>query len=605
MDLERKTVIWSEECYRILGMFPEQRGASEEAFFSAVHPEDREALRSAWDSSIQTGRPYVRDHRLLLSDGTVKWVQARAEFVRDDGGRPLSAIGTLQDISDRKAAEAALQHSEQLLRIASRIGHIGGWAVDISASTISWSDEVCSIHGMPRGYRPRLETAINFYAPECRDEISRRVAACITAGTPFDVELQIINAAGQRVWVRAVGEAERDGAGVVKSIRGAFQDISERMSALRALRDSDERFRLITQAISDVVWDWNLVDDECWWSDGLQTKLGYTDARPRSKSFWSDNIHPDDRQRVSASIKAAIASGETWLEEYRFRKADGTHVLISDRALVTFDGEGRARRMVGAMVDITAQRTLEMRLDEAERLSSVGKLAADMAHDFNNVLMGIQPFVEVIRGATLQIPQAQGAATCITQSVRRGKDITDDILELTGLVAPVAKPNHVREWLLDFASRADALEQAAPSQDVHTAASPEPVIREERRIAENPGGRLPRMVLIIDDEPAVADGIAMLLATDDIATAIIFEGGQAIAAIERHTPDLVLLDIGLPDVSGIDVFVQIYDRWPNLRIVIMTGHYSESDLTSILEFPHVRFLQKPFGADDLLSAMEA
>ena len=600
-----KTVTWSEECYRIFGMPAEECGASYEAFYSSVHPDDREGMKTAVESAIAARGTFVHDHRLLLWDGTMKWVQSRGEFVFDENGVLLTAVGTLQDITDRKASEAALQHSEQLLRIASRIGRIGGWVIDLSAAaTVSWSDEVCAIHGMPPGFRPSLATAINFYAPEFRDVISRSMAECIHAGTPFDVELQIINASGQRVWVRAVGEAERDRADVITSVRGALQDISERMSALRALRDSDLRFRLIAQATSDVVWDWNLLDDLCWWSDGLQTKFGYGAAHTQSRSFWTDKVHPDDRHRVMASIRAAIDEGGVWLEEYRFRKADGTYALISDRALVTFDDEGRACRMLGAMVDVTEPRTLRARLDEAERVSSAGKMAADMAHDFNNVLMGIQPFVEVIRRVTPDIPRAQAAVARIAHSVKRGKDITDEILQLTRRVEPIAQPNHLRDWLLDFASRADALVAGDLPVDPQPVASRRETTSAEVLTSAAPPTRvLPRMVLIVDDEPAVADGISMLLASEGMTTTSILEGGQTIAAIEHHTPELVLLDIGLPDLSGVEVFKQVYDRWPTLRVVLMTGHYNRSDLSAILDLPHVGFLQKPFGADELLTAI--
>ncbi|HVS32305.1 MAG TPA: PAS domain-containing protein, partial [Thermoanaerobaculia bacterium] len=602
-DLRTKTMIWSEECYRIFEMPPEEGGASYRAFLARVHPDDLESVTATLQAAIAGRSAFVHDHRLLLPNGTTKWVHGRCEFTYDDTGQPLTAIGTLQDISDRKAVEEALQHSEQLLRIASRIGRIGGWAVDLSASTtVSWSDEVCAIHGMPAGYRPSLEEAINFYAPECRDVIRSSVEECIRTRTPYDVELQIINATGQRVWVRAVGEAEFDGAGAVTGLRGALQDISERMAALRALRESDQRFRLVAQATSDVVWDWNLADDQCWWSEGLQTKLGYPPGHPAA-SFWRENIHPEDRERVLTSVETAISSGETWSEEYGFRSADGTYVVISDRALVTFDEVGRACRMIGAMVDVTAQRTLEARLVEAKRVSSVGELAANMAHDFNNVLMGIQPFVELIRRVTPDIPRAQDAVARIVQSLTRGKAITDDILQLTRRVEPIAKPN-VHEWLLDFASRADASAGAQSSDDASPAGpGREAAAAAAVQSAARPGGRRPSKVLIIDDEPAVVDGIAMLLSSEGMSTTSVFEGGKAIAAIEEHTPELVLLDIGLPDLSGVEVFGHIYERWPTLRVVLMTGHYRGSDLSEILELPHVSFLQKPFGADELLTAI--
>ena len=65
----------------------------------------------------------------------------------------------------------------------------------------------------------------------------------------------------------------------------------------------------------------------------------------------------------------------------------------------------------------------------------------------------------------------------------------------------------------------------------------------------------------------------------------------------------MLLDIGLPDISGVDVFALIQARWPLRRVVLMTGHYSALDIATIVELPNVGFLQKPFGMDELLAAL--
>ena len=603
VDVQARTSVWSEECYRILGMPSGEGGASVEAFFSRVHPDDVGSIQAALRVAADSRSRYVLDHRLLRPDGADTWVHGRCEYTYDDDGQPLTLVGTLQDINERKAAELALRHSEQLLRIASRIGRIGGWSIDLStpSSTVSWSDEICAILGMPSGSRPSLEEAFDYYAPEYRDAIRASVEHCIATLTPFDIEVEVVGTGGERVWVRVAGEAEVDSAGNVSGLRGALQDISERMSAVRALSESDQRFRLAAQATSDVVWDWDADENKCWWSDGLQTKFGYSTSQPASPSFWEDNVHPEDRARVLTSIQAALSSGWTWLEEYRFRRADGSYALVSDRALVTCDDRGRARRMLGAMADITSQRILEARLDEAERLSTIAKLAVNMAHDFNNVLMGIQPFVEVIRRVTPGVPRAQDAVARIAKSVLRGKGITDEILQLTHRAEPIAKPNHIRDWLLDFVSQEDALEDA-PLADVSPPDADNEGEGPDRR-KSNPATRLPVHVLIVDDEPAVVDGIAMLLAAEGVVATSIFEGKQTIAAIERDTPGLVLLDIGLPDVSGVDVFRQIHRRWPKLRVILMSGHYNRSDLSEILEHPHVRFLQKPFDAIELLEAI--
>lgn len=591
-DITAKTVAWSEECYRIFGMPPEEQGASYRAFFELVHPDDRAMVKSALDQAANAHTAFVLDHRLLLPDETLKWVQGRCEFFYDAGGVACSAIGTLQDITERKSNEATLQRSEQLSRIASTIGQIGGWDVDLMTGAISWSDEVAAILGTPNGFRPTLEQAINFYAAESRPIIRHSVALCIRDGAPFDVEAQIVNTAGERVWVRVIGEAVKNHSGEIAGFRGAMQNITERMNTMDALRESDKRFRLVAEATSDVVWDWNVANDTIWWSEGLQLKFGYPSLVTPSVTLWSDNVHPDDRERVLDGMAASLATGEPWSDEYRFRKADGTYIQVSDRALPALDDNGKVCRMVGAMVDVTDQRMLEARLEQAQRVATLGRMAANMAHEFNNVLMGIQPFVEVLRRQTKDLPKAQDASARISESVKRGKAITDEILRHTRDAETVEQPIKVRDWLIEFASAADAITSNAVT--VELPRQPE-VLPVERR---------DRTVLIIDDESVVADGISMLLSAEEIESHAILKGSEAIAAIERHTPDVVLLDIGLPDISGVEVFRLIHDRWPDLRVVLMTGHFSRGDLDAILTLPNARYLQKPFGADELLETLQ-
>ena len=589
IDFQRRTQVWSDETYRLFGMRAEQGGASYASFLERVHPDDRELVAATFDLSVRREQPFMCEHRVLLADGALKWVQQRCEFTYGDDGRLIRAAGTTQDVSERREAEDILRKSQQLMRIAGRAGRLGGWDLDLITQVVSWCDEVCAIHGVPPGYQPQLDEALNFYAPEHRDEISAAVSACSTNGTPFDLELQIINRSGNRIWVRAIGEARLDHSGRMIGLGGALQDISERVAAARSLRLSDERFRLVVQATTDVVWDWNLIEDTCWWSDGLQTKFGYPPGVSSSVQFWTDNIHPDDRAAVLERLKAAMDHDAIWADEYRFRRADGTYAQVSDRALLARDAAGRAHRMLGAMVDITQRRSLEARLARAQQLAALGQLAANMAHEFNNVLMGILPFAEVIARVTDDIPR--NAATHILESVRRGKGVTAEILRFTGRLDPIDQPLDLHDWLLDLA--ADETGEEVPPE----------VDRTRPAISISTGLGLPRLVLIVDDEPSVVEGIAMLLESEGVESVSVFEGRSAMEAIERHDPDLVLLDIGLPDVSGVEVFTWIHERWPSRRVVLMTGHYSPLDIAAILELPNVGFLQKPFDVDELLMAL--
>jgi PAS domain S-box-containing protein len=138
-----------------------------------------------------------------------------------------------------------------------------------------------------------------------------------------------------------------------------------------------------------------------------------------------------------------------------FRRKDGVLIPVAYSAAPIVDGEQR----VGAVItftDLTERRKLEVKLEQANRLSSLGRLAATVAHEFNNVLMGIAPFVEVVRRAPA--PQKVAAALDhIAASVKRGRRITEDILRFTQPAEPVRCGVVVDTWLGTVVTEARSL----------------------------------------------------------------------------------------------------------------------------------------------------
>ncbi|MFZ2445236.1 MAG: transporter substrate-binding domain-containing protein [Syntrophobacteraceae bacterium] len=134
------------------------------------------------------------------------------------------------EIDNRRQAEKRLIEREVLLNQTGKMAKVGGWELDIEKRVLTWTDEVYRIHEAGADYRPTVETAIEFYAPEARPIVTEVVQKAMDHGEPFDVELPLVTAMGNRRWVHLIGEAYRKEGKTVK-VGGTFQDITEHKQA--------------------------------------------------------------------------------------------------------------------------------------------------------------------------------------------------------------------------------------------------------------------------------------------------------------------------------------------------------------------------------------
>jgi two-component system sensor histidine kinase/response regulator len=213
------------------------------AIADVTSPEHRawaEEVRQTMLTGEQTS--YLSERRYQRKNGEMVWVNLDTTLERTAAGEPKYFISIFKDITPRKLAEESLQRSQSLLRVARRIGRLGAWSVEIPGYTQVWSDEVCAIYDVPPGVVLPVEDTINAYAPEFHDLLTHSFQRCAQEGVPYDVELQMIKPDGRRLWLRAIGEAERDDAGQICRVQGALQDISERKRADAALQESKLRY---------------------------------------------------------------------------------------------------------------------------------------------------------------------------------------------------------------------------------------------------------------------------------------------------------------------------------------------------------------------------
>ncbi len=538
------------------------------------------------------------------------------------------------------------------------------------------------------------------------------------------------------VWMRSIVSA------VVVVFAFCAQRINERLDSARLAaekllverergqreRDEQQRhFRLVLESTSDGILAVDATG-KCLFMNAAAAELLERKADEVVGTCIHDLVHRRfdvaSHTPESCPLLQLIRAGAPLRRENEvFFRASGS-TLRTETSLAPIIDNDALNGSVVTFIDLSARKALERQLDDARRIGSLGRLAASVAHEFNNVLMGIQPFAEILLRSETN-PGRQASTQQILQSIKRGKRITEEILRFARPAEVETKPIQAQQWLGGLAreiapligdrtllvqtpeeplhlsgdrlqlsqvminlvrNACDAMPDGGtltltavpvysyqkfsfaafttPDRFVHLTVQDtgvgiptdvlphifEPLFTTKKSngtglglaiahqivgrhaghiFVESTAGRgttfhilipatahdeisdtqptasrdtdiLGTRVLLVEDDEGVGAGIAALLEDAGMKVTLVTTGGGALRALDREQPDAVVLDIGLPDMDGTDVYREISARYPGLPVIFSTGHADEARLSAWVESANVRFLRKPYDAEALL-----
>lgn len=228
-------VKWSQETYDIFELNPKNFIPNHDLFLSLVHPDDRDSVHDAFLKSISTGEVHSVDHRILLSDGRVKYLTERWQIILDDDDVPFRAQGTCQDITERALInqnlsdnEAKLRRSQEIFSTAEKIGAIGAVALDFRTNLWEWSDQAYRIYGLDKNqFTPSLESFPDLIHPDDRDVLLGAIPLAKKGITPPPMEYRITRPDGAERLLRREATLARGPNGEILGIVGTLQDITD------------------------------------------------------------------------------------------------------------------------------------------------------------------------------------------------------------------------------------------------------------------------------------------------------------------------------------------------------------------------------------------
>ncbi len=190
--------------------------------------------------------------------------------------------------------------------------------------------------------------------------------------------------------------AEKTGQKRLREVEQLNRLIFERKKSEKALRESEQRFRLIAQSTNDIFYEWDIKSGELKWFGDIDSALGYEVGEIKhTLEDWLRLIHPKDRLLVEDAVLLHKESTKPIDYIYRVMCKNGSIRYWNDNGSPIIDQEGKPKKWVGGISDITERKEAEEALIQAQRLSAIGELASGVAHDFNNSLQGIFGNIEL------------------------------------------------------------------------------------------------------------------------------------------------------------------------------------------------------------------
>jgi len=253
-DALSSPLTWSDETFRILGYEPGEVETTVLNFVGRIHPEDREMALSLSNREVRPNDPHDLDHRILLPDGTVRWVHQQLEYLFDAEGNPLTSLGTMQDITERKQAELSLAASKAILARSQEMAHLGSWVHEYSYrdgirhKVVVWSDETYRIFGWhPGEVEASVENLLRAVHPEDRVLVQDAASLNLTDPSPYAFDYRVLRPDGTVRVVRQEAVPEIEAGGRMVRTIGTIQDVTERRRDEQLLREREEFQRALLE----------------------------------------------------------------------------------------------------------------------------------------------------------------------------------------------------------------------------------------------------------------------------------------------------------------------------------------------------------------------
>jgi|GEM_PF-941173 len=435
-------LIWSDEIFRIFEIDPARFGATLRAFWESVHPEDRDAVNAAYTQSVNMRQPFSMTHRLLMPDGRVKYVTEQCKTLYSPDGKPNRSVGTVQDITEQKLAEAALADDITRWRILVEESRDGIVVLDWDGRAVETNKRFAQM----LGYSPEEILQLRVWEWDAaipRERLLEMVRSVDEKGDHFETLHRRKDGAVINVEISSNGAMF----GQQKMVFCVCRDITDRKRAEAALEDAENRYHLLFDQSPDAIL---IIDPETGrfldFNEAAYKIVGYS-RKEFSQLSLSDFILDEKPEGIKERQKKIMLQGRDDFEgRCRTRQGEIRNIFVTVQAT-----EISGRPVLHSVArDITESRRLQDQLRQAQKIEGLGQMAGGIAHDFNNVLSAVMGLTEMCIMDMAEDDPARRHAEEALKAVMRGAELTKRILAFSRQQALEMKPLNINNSIRDL-----------------------------------------------------------------------------------------------------------------------------------------------------------
>jgi PAS domain S-box-containing protein len=446
-------LLWSDETFRIF-QYDRTTKPTRELVLQRVHPEDAARVKRTLERAAQDGKDFDYEYRLLMPDGSTKYVHVVAHALSDESGG-IEFVGAVTDTTESKRAEEALRRSECYLAEAQRFTHTGSWAWRVAGGgALHLSEEWYRIYGFdPEQGLSAWEERLQRIHPEDRAKWQGAVDRAIGEKSDYEVENRIVLPGGMVKYIRNVGHPVLNASGDLVEFVGSSMDITERKRAEEALQRSESYLAEAQRLTHTGSWALRVAGrDALHLSEEWYRIYGFDPEKgPPAWEEQVQRIHPEDRDRLRREVFLERPDeGSDFDVDFRIVLPGGAIKYVRSIGHPVRNISGDLLEYVGTSIDVTERKRAD---EERERL-----LASERAA-FAETVAAQQRFSDLVNSVEGIVWEADVPSFQFLFISKQAERILGYPVE-RWLSEPTFWKDHVhpedREWALQFCQTATA-----------------------------------------------------------------------------------------------------------------------------------------------------